>query len=100
MPVKYSEKKPSSTGPNTFEIAMTLEKMALITTSLAEILRPCRQRRRDDRLVETGMLRLASPVRHNNSNRAFDGAARMDERGGMARWQDDLYDLLRRNNVP
>ena len=23
----------------------------------------------------------------------------MDERGGMARWQDDLYDLLRRNNV-
>ena len=23
----------------------------------------------------------------------------MDERGGMARWQDDLYDLLRSNNV-
>jgi sulfopyruvate decarboxylase alpha subunit len=23
----------------------------------------------------------------------------MDESGGMARWQDDLYDLLRRNNV-
>jgi hypothetical protein len=54
MPVKYSEKKPSSTGPSTFEIAMTLEKWPLITASLAEILRPCRQRRRDDRLVETG----------------------------------------------
>jgi sulfopyruvate decarboxylase alpha subunit len=23
----------------------------------------------------------------------------MDESGGMARWQDDLYDLLRRNNI-
>jgi sulfopyruvate decarboxylase alpha subunit len=33
------------------------------------------------------------------SQPSYEGASRMDEGAGPDRWQDDLYDLLRRHNV-
>jgi sulfopyruvate decarboxylase alpha subunit len=33
------------------------------------------------------------------SQPSCEGASRMDEGAGPGRWQDDLYDLLRRNNI-